>query len=448
MSRARDEFSDLSTLLSSTFDPTPVVQGSFSLVVVEGPGQGVSLTLNGSQPRVLLGHGPACWMRIPDRHVSRRHAAIDVIGERLKIVDMGSTNGTFVDGVAIVEAFLGGGEIVRMGASAIRVDRERSGPSVSVPMTARFGRMVGASTEMRRLYPLCERLAASNVPVIIEGETGTGKEGLAESLHEEGPRASGPFVVFDCTSVPPNLVESELFGHEKGAFTGALATRKGVFELSDGGTLLIDEIGDLDPALQPKLLRAVERSEIRRIGGDRPVGVDVRLLSATRRNLDEEVSAGRFRDDLFHRLAVTRIELPALRQRRGDVSILARYFSRELGGREDILPSSLLRRWEREAWPGNVRQLRNAIARHLAVGDLALAERADDPHESDASRVVDTVMTEGLPFSLARERVLEAFQRTYVERVLTEHGGDVARAAEASGIGRRYFNKLRSRTGR
>src|SRR4029077_11022397 len=164
------------------------------------------------------------------------------------------------------------------------------------------------------------------VPVIIEGETGTGKEVLAESIHETSARAKGPFVVFACTTVPVNLVESELFGHERGAFTGAVAARKGVFEQAHGGTLLIDEIGDLDAALQPKLLRAIERSEIRRVGASHPTRVDVRILAATRRDLDREVQLGRFRDDLFHRLAVGRLELPPLRARRGDVALLARSF--------------------------------------------------------------------------------------------------------------------------
>src|SRR5262249_19105459 len=153
-------------------------------------------------------------------------------------------------------------------------------PSVDLPLETRFGRVVGMSTEMRRLYPMCRRLAATNVPVVIEGETGTGKEMLAESLHDEGPRARGPFVVFGCTGVPPNLVESELFGHERGAFTGAVSTRKGVFEQADGGTLFIDEIGDLELTLQPKLLRAIERSEVRRIGGSQTIRVDVRILAA------------------------------------------------------------------------------------------------------------------------------------------------------------------------
>ena len=236
-------------------------------------------------------------------------------------------------------------------------------------------------------------------------------------------------------------MESELFGHEKGAFTGAVATRKGVFELSDGGTLLIDEIGDLDLALQPKLLRAVERGEIRRVGGDRPIKVDVRLLAATRRDLDQEVAAGRFREDLFHRLAVARIELPPLRKRRGDIALLARHYWSTLGG-DGEPPADLLRKWERESWPGNVRELRNTIARHIALGDLAPPHEEAPPNAGD---VIDEVIRAGLPFVRAREKVMDDFQRRYLEHVLAEAGGDTAKAAAHSGIARRYFNLLRAR---
>jgi transcriptional regulator with GAF, ATPase, and Fis domain len=215
-----------------------------------------------------------------------------------------------------------------------------------------------------------------------------------------------------------------------------------VFELSDGGTLLIDEIGDLDLALQPKLLRAVERGEIRRVGGDRPIKVDVRLLAATRRDLDQEVAAGRFREDLFHRLAVARIELPPLRKRRGDIALLARHYWAALGG-EDGPPTDLLRKWERDAWPGNVRELRNTIARQIALGDLAPAhEQAASPSSGD---VIDEVIRGGLPFVRAREKVMDEFQRRYLEHVLAEAGGDTAKAAAHSGIARRYFNLLRAR---
>jgi transcriptional regulator with GAF, ATPase, and Fis domain len=286
------------------------------------------------------------------------------------------------------------------------------------------------------------------VPVVIEGETGTGKEALAESLHEMGPRAAGPFVVFDCTAVPPNLVEAELFGHERGAFTGAVASRRGVFEQAQGGTLLIDEVGDLEPSLQPKLLRAIERFEIRKIGGDRWIKVDVRVLAATRRDLDKEVQAGRFRDDLFHRLAVARIELPPLRHRQGDIAALAIHFWQELGGDPRALTREMVQKWEDYAWPGNVRELRNTIARQIALGDLAHTPTERPPPRAADEDAIDKFVDMGLPFPQARDRILEEFEQRYVARLLEKHGGDVARAAAASGIGRRYFQKLRARTGR
>ncbi|HEY2368561.1 MAG TPA: sigma 54-interacting transcriptional regulator [Polyangiaceae bacterium] len=429
--------------LTDRVEVVPKPRASFALTVIEGPASGAKVIVEASQPaRVLVGSSEACALRIADPLVSRRHLALDLGEDGLRITDLDSTNGTIVDSVTLLDGFLRGGEIVRIGETAIRVDRLEAVSMPALSGKSTFGRVIGGSVEMRRIYPLCERLAQSNVPVVIEGETGTGKEALAEAMHETGPRAQGPYVVFDCTSVHGPLMESELFGHETGAFTGAVATRKGVFELSDGGTLLIDEIGDLDLALQPKLLRAVERGEIRRVGGDRPIKVDVRLLAATRRDLDQEVAAGRFREDLFHRLAVARIELPPLRKRRGDIALLARHYWAALGG-EDGPPTDLLRKWERDAWPGNVRELRNTIARQIALGDLAPAhEQAASPSSGD---VIDEVIRGGLPFVRAREKVMDEFQRRYLEHVLAEAGGDTAKAAAHSGIARRYFNLLRAR---
>jgi len=433
---------------------------AFVLVVTEGPERGRAYRLDASLPvRALVGTSPACEIRLTDREVSRRHVALERMASGLRITDLGSTNGTWVDRVKVVEADLQGGEMVRIGSTMFRVDIEdeaERGAETPLSTATNFGRVVGASREMRRIYPLLERLAQTNVPVIIEGETGTGKEALAESLHEMGPRAQAPFVVFDCTAVPPSLVEAELFGHERGAFTGALQTRRGVFEQAQGGTLLIDEVGDLDLALQPKLLRAIERFEIRRIGGDRWLHTDVRVLAATRRDLDKEVQAGRFRDDLFHRLAVARVELPPLRHRHGDITALAMHFWREMGGDPYAIPRELLQKWEDYAWPGNVRELRNTIARQLALGDLADAqpERAPSlpPGASPAGVVgedsIDHFVDMNLPFPQARDRILEEFEARFVARVLSRHNGDVARAAAASGIGRRYFQKLKARSHR
>jgi DNA-binding NtrC family response regulator len=441
-----------STLARPRFQPTDA-STDFLLTVLEGPDEGATFTLAGSHPsRVLVGSSPACELRLADREVSRRHVALEPAGRRMRVTDLGSTNGTFVDGVAIVEVFLRGGEILRMGATAIQIAEAPAATRATLPVETGFGAMVGASTEMRRLYPLCRRLAASAVTVVIEGETGTGKEVLAEALHDEGSRADGPFVVFDCTAVPSNLVESELFGHERGAFTGAVATRKGVFEQAHGGTLLIDEIGDLDLVLQPKLLRAIERSEIRRVGGDRAIKVDVRVLAATRRDLDHEVQAGRFRDDLFHRLAVARIELPPLRRRAGDVPVLARHFWQALGGEAQALSGDLLLRWQDYAWPGNVRELRNTVARRIALGELGEGAAAAPPPVAAPpatgaaqADLVDAILGMNLSLIEARQRLVEEFERRYIERALAQHDGSVSKAASASGIAKRYFQRLKSR---
>lgn len=440
---------------------------TFEVRVIHGADRGKVLVLDASLPtRVLVGTSPTCELCLTDRQVSRRHASLEIIGARLRVLDLESTNGTFIGELAIRGADLGGGELVRIGSTTLSVSRGPTLPVQPLPQRDHFGRTVGASSEMRRLYPVCERLAVSSVPLVIEGETGTGKEVLAESLHDQGPRARGPFIVFDCTAVPPNLVESELFGHERGAFTGAVAGRRGVFEQAHGGTLLIDEIGDLDLALQPKLLRVLERAEVRRVGGDRPKPVDVRVLSATRRDLDREVQVGRFRDDLFHRLMVARIELPPLRRRLEDIPLLAHHFLQTLGGAPSGLGADVIRRWQEYAWPGNVRELRNAVARHIALGELGrleslgpelgddLAVRAGGPIDSpgdDPSRpapaddVVEKVLALHLPLIAARQRVVDDFERRYIRHVLANHGGNVSRAAEASGIARRHFQRLRAR---
>lgn len=441
----------VSTLQGPGPDPLASSQTSFLLVVIEGPDSGQTFVIDGTHPsRLLVGQNPACDIRLQDPQVSRRHAALDLAGRRLYVTDLRSTNGTSINGVAIVEGYAEHGAVLRVGATAIRIEHALPKAAAPESTATSFGRVVGASKAMRRLYPLCERLAEATVPVIIEGETGTGKEALAESLHDLGPRADRPFVVFDCTAVPPNLVEAELFGHERGAFTGAVASRKGVFEQADGGTLLIDEIGDLDQSLQPKLLRAIERSEVRRVGGERAIRVDVRILAATRRDLDREVQTGRFRDDLFHRLAVARVELPPLRQRHGDVPLLARRFCSNLGGSEADLPHALLERWDDYTWPGNVRELRNAVVRRVALGDLADLARTNPegeastagPPEGDA---IDRIVSQDLPLAIARQRVVEEFERRYLKSVLARHQGNIAAAAAASGVARRYFQLLNAR---
>jgi two-component system response regulator HydG len=441
---------DASTIIASAALPMQVA--AFSVVVVEGPDRGLTVKLDGeSSSRTYVGKSPVCTIRLTDPKVSRRHATFDVAGDSLRVVDLGSTNGTAVNGLSIHDVTLRGGEMVQVGDTQLKI--ERLAPlTVAASIASSFGRTLGASPEMRRLYPLCERLAAANVPLMIEGETGTGKEVLAESLHEKSTRADKPFVVFDCTAVPPDLMEAALFGHERGSFTGAVAAQKGFFELADGGTLFIDEIGELALSLQPKLLRALDRSEVRRIGGTEWIRVDVRVIAATRRDLEKEIQASRFRDDLFYRLAVARIELPPLRQRQGDIALLAQSFWRQLGPHAGAIPHDLLLRFESYAWPGNVRELRNAVAKRIALGDLEpylfpASSAGRGVGQLSVDDVIARVLDLNLPLSQARDMVIEDFERRYLQKMMAEHEGDATRAAAAAGVARRYFQLLRSRRG-
>ena len=454
---------DLTTAVRKPELPTSSPPAGFVLEVIAGADVGQSHFIEG---RALVGQSPACDLQLTDVQVSRRHLSCEQEGGALRVRDLSSSNGTRANGVTIVEVVLRGGEQLSLGESVLRVRAVSHPPSSPLPRETSFGRVLGASTAMRRLFPLCARLAGSTVPLVIEGETGTGKELVAEAMHETGPRARGPFVVFDCTAVPDNLVEAALFGHERGAFTGAIDSRKGVFEQAHGGTLLIDEIGDLDIALQAKLLRAIERSEVKRVGGDRFLKVDVRIIAATRRDLDHEVQAGRFRDDLFYRLAVARLELPPLRKREGDVELLALSFWRSIGG-AGALPRELERRIADYAWPGNVRELYNTVSRYVALGDLSdsealrtpsfasetKAKRAPDaslasralPIGEEADDVIGETIAMELSFPAARRRVVERFERRYLAHVLDKHGGNVAKAAAAAGVARRYFQFVRAR---
>jgi transcriptional regulator with GAF, ATPase, and Fis domain len=425
---------DVETRLRGGIQPKTSPSCSFVVHVEEGPDRGRSLTLDARSPmRALVGVSHTCDLNLHDPEVSRRHLAIEIAGVQLRVTDLGSLNGTRVGGLRIVEALLEGGERVQLGATTLRIERQDRAAKAATSAAMRFGQVIGASAEMRRIYPICDKLAQSNVSVLIEGETGTGKEDLARALHEVGPRAKKPFIVFDCAAVPPSLV---------------VEARKGVFERAHTGTLLIDEIGDLDIALQPKLLRAVERSEVQTLGGSRTIRVDVRLLAATRRDLDKEVESGRFRDDLFHRLAVARVELPPLRRRVGDVRLLAAYFCASMGGAADAIPARVMEAWEAWSWPGNVRELKNAVARQLALGDLA--ELHGRPHSAPAAEPSQDffadVIAKGLPLAQARQLVVDAFDARYIKEVLDQHGGNVTRAAEASGVARRHLHRLLTRS--
>jgi transcriptional regulator with GAF, ATPase, and Fis domain len=289
---------------------------------------------------------------------------------------------------------------------------------------------------MRQLFTLLERIAPTEDTVLVEGETGTGKELVAEAIHEQSQRAAGPFIVFDCSAVSEGVLESELFGHLRGAFTGAVADRLGAFEAADGGTLFLDEIGELPIQLQPKLLRAIERGEIRPVGDTNPRRIDVRIVAATNRNLADEVSRGRFREDLFYRIAVVSLRLPPLRERLDDVPLLVDHFVEQLrrGRRDAQVPESAQRAFRAHAWPGNVRELRNAVARSLSLGHYAEVQPA-------AVGEVDL----SVPLKVARDRVAEAHERAYLREALRRAGGNVTHAAEIAGVSRRFIQRAMKR---
>jgi DNA-binding NtrC family response regulator len=440
---------ELTTQLARRAALAPAMSASWSVAVVEGPDRGARFDVaDVVTRRVLVGQSPACDVKLTDRSVSRRHVALESDGVGTRVVDLDSRNGTWVGDVRVRDAYLATGAIVRIGDTLLRFDTDGVEHPLPTSTEACFGRVVGVSPEMRALYPLFARVASAEVGVLIEGETGTGKEVLAESIHDASARREGPFVVLDCTTVAPSLLEAELFGHERGAFTGAVTQRKGLFEESAGGTLFIDEIGDLDIALQAKLLRALERKEIRRVGGSQWLRLDVRVLAATRRDLDREVAARRFRDDLYYRLAIARLELPPLRRRHGDIAFLTRFFWTRLGGDEQTLEPDVVQRFERYDWPGNVRELANAVARQLALGDFEPAFRGATPSagvRSAGGDFIDSVVRAAQPLTTARQKIVDEFERRYVQHMLSLHGGNVTRAAAASGIGRRYFQMVRAK---
>jgi DNA-binding NtrC family response regulator len=363
---------------------------------------------------------------IDDRTVSRFHLRIEHQAARhaFLIVDLNSTNGTYLGEHRVKEAFLQGPAVIRIGQTQIRFEPLGDTETVDLPDIDHLGPLIGASPHMRRLYMLAQRIAPTDAPVIIEGETGTGKDLFAQVIHRLSRRSDGPFEVIDCTAIPPSLVESELFGHVRGAFTGAVSDRPGVFERASGGTVFIDELGELRLDIQPKLLRVLEGGEVRRVGGDHLQRVDVRIIAATNRCLQDMVNQNTFREDLYYRLAVCKIEIPALRQRREDIPLLAAHFLEALrtaGHRDlpDAIDALTMESLVRQAWPGNIRELRNAVERIAIIGDTSMDAR------TGSSRHMGAAARQRLPLKEAKE----LFERDYLIDLLRRHDGRVQSAA-------------------
>jgi DNA-binding NtrC family response regulator len=416
----------------------------FWLVVLSGADAGATHASSGD--RVILGTHESAGFVLHDEAVSRFHCEISLVDGRPVLRDLGSKNGTLLDGVAVAIAYPRAGSILTIGRTELRFELHREPARLQLSERDRFGRMVGTGVAMRRAFALLERAAASDATVLLEGETGTGKEVAAESIHLESARRDGPFVVVDCASIPQDLLESELFGHEKGAFTGASSAREGAFEAASGGTIFLDEIGELGIDLQPRLLRALERKQVKRVGSNKYVPVDVRVVAATNRNLRQEVNERRFRSDLYYRLAVIEVRLPPLRERREDLPALLEHILAGLGAPEGA--AAALRRPEfvaelaRHEWQGNVRELRNYLERCLALRE-ELPLGAAVAREDEGAALPDTSQ----PLKAARERWTRMLEKRYVEALLARSGGNVTAAAREAGVDRMYFYRLLWRYG-
>jgi DNA-binding NtrC family response regulator len=414
--------------------------------VSAGPDEGKSLVSD--KERLRCGAHPTNDLVLAeDRTASRHHFEIINTERGWLLVDLNSTNGTFLDGRRIERAYLSAGSQIRAGSSTLTFAPIDEEVTVEPDREGELCGLVGQSVKMRQVFALIKKIAPMDVSVIIGGETGTGKELVAQAIHELSGRKKGPMVVLDCGAIPPNLIESELFGHEKGSFTGAMTARPGAFERAHGGTIFLDELGELRLDLQPKLLRVLENREVRRVGGNDVLEVDCRVIAATNRDLPKEIAAGNFREDLFFRLSVIHIHLPPLRERREDIPLILK---RALAdpevqarhGRKRISPEalSLLMAY---GWPGNVRELMNVLSHVLAFsdGEEVLPEHLP-PRVRGQQREEPLPFNEHLTFKDAKEQLLENFEREYVTSVLTRCEGNLSRAARESGLHRKSIERL------
>lgn len=409
--------------------------------VLKGPDRGKDGTFD--QQSIGIGSHPSNELSLKDDTVSRFHARIIQDEHGMSVRDLGSLNGTFLEQHRIEAGYLGKDDALRVGQTTLRVEQLNEVFEVAYSISDSFGELKGQSRSMRQLFAVLERIAPTEASVVLEGESGTGKDLAARAIHEASTRQQRPFIVFDCGAAASGLIESELFGHARGAFTGAATDRAGVFEAGRGGTVFIDEIGELPLDLQPKLLRVLEQREVRRLGENKVRPVEVRVLAATNRDLEREVEAKRFREDLFYRLAVVRVKMPPLRDRPDDIPMLIDHFLRDLAsdGPMPTLSPAMRAALCRRPWQGNVRELRNAVARAVYLPE-ADALRS----QSLAQASVDEVDTE-IPYKVAKERLISAYERRYLGALLAATQGNVSAAAKKSGINRTHLQAMLKKHG-
>jgi transcriptional regulator with GAF, ATPase, and Fis domain len=456
------------------------------LVVTAGPDAGKELEM--IKPRVTGGRSIICDLVLADKAVSGTHFEVAARDDGYRLRDLNSRNGVLVGDLRIREVYLRPGTVFRIGHTQIQFQPMQDVVEIELSKRDRFDAIIGGSAAMREIFASLEKVSPSDLTVLITGETGTGKEMVARAIHNTSPRKHKPFVVLDCGSIPKELIESTLFGHEKGSFTGAIGQHLGCFEQASGGTIFLDEIGELDITLQPKLLRVLEQREIKRVGGDRTVKVDVRVLAATNRDLREEVNKGNFREDLYFRLSVVHVELPPVRDRREDIPSLANHFLRDIAQRRGMqmtFAPDAIGAMLAHAWPGNVREMRNVVERAAALADgpsisradlvfgrelgpsvsasydlakagLAAAQRAaaaaagvtPPPMTTSGPATFDaSLLKPGLGFKSAKQTVVDAFEAAYLQALMDRNDGNITRSAHEAGLTRYHLRELLKRHG-
>ena len=433
----------INTVLGSRPRPDRLAVQEFHLVLVNTDQIGTSYPL--SQPAVKVGKSADNDLVVDHPTVSRNHLIVRRQGDRFLVQDLGSTNGTFVDGAQVREAYLRPGALLEIGDVQLRLQPQVAPVEIAPTPEDCLGELVGKSLPMRQIFALLQRIAPTDSTLLLVGETGTGKGAAAKVIHRLSPRSSGPLVVFDCAAVSDSLIESELFGHEKGAFTGAVAQRIGCLERAHGGTLFLDEIDDLGMDLQPRLLRAIEDREFRRLGASAaPVTFDARIIVASKKDLWAETQAGRFREDLYFRLSVFTVMLPPLRDRTEDIPLLVNSFAGN--GLWDRLTLQVREQFLGHTWPGNIRELRNALERAKHMVDMPELSTESLLRESSSPSL--SAQGEILPVDYAgqfkdcKDNLIRRFEREYLTRLLSRSRGNVARAAREAGLDRKHLYSL------
>ncbi len=426
-----------------------------ALVVLSGNERGRECVIERDLFRI--GKSETSDLVLTDDTVSRTHCEIVRDAKGYLVRDLGSTNGTMLDGAEVKEGYLKPGTVLTVGQVELRLRPFAERIELLPSEHDSFGEAVGRSLRMREVFGLCERLAPTDVSILLGGETGTGKDVLARAIHQHSARKKGALIVVDCGAVMGSLIESELFGHEKGAFTGASQQRAGAFELAHGGTIFLDEVGELPLDLQPKLLRVLETHSFRRVGGNKELKVDIRVIAASKRNLQLEVERGKFREDLFFRLAVVTLDLPSLRERREDIPALAKHLLSRIDDKAAqgtpplTLDAQVLDALSGHDWPGNVRELRNVLERGaylsraqgfstLALNALPVAQRT--ANQNSHSETVALNFTAGESYRNTRTRFEDKFEKDYVTWLLDRHDGNISAAAREAEMDRKYLYKL------